>query len=108
MPSLIRTRALKKLALTIDVALTPSRHPRGGLLVVVVAFLALSLPASVRAEFADPRGVAVIIGNADYEHRDVPDVTFAHRDADAFRRYVVDILGFDPENVVDLRDATRR
>ena len=72
------------------------------------ALSALALPFVVRAEFANPSGVAVIIGNADYEHRDVPDVTFAHRDADAFRGYVVDVLGYAPENVVDLRDATRR
>ncbi len=56
----------------------------------------------------NPDGVALIIGNEDYEHRDVPDVAYAHRDAEAFRRYVVDVLGFDPENVLDLRDATRR
>ena len=72
------------------------------------ALSALALPFVVRAEFANPSGVAVIIGNADYEHRDVPDVTFAHRDADAFRGYVVEVLGYAPENVVDLRDATRR
>lgn len=60
------------------------------------------------AEVRNPKGVAVIVGNVDYEHRDVPDVSFAHRDADAFRRYVVDVLGFDIENIIDLRDATRR
>ena len=73
---------------------------------VVVTVLAPVAPAG--AEVANPHGVAVIIGNADYEHRDVPDVTFAHRDADAFRGYVVEVLGFDPKNVIDLRDATRR
>ena len=78
------------------------------LMLVLAALLALAPPAAVRAELANPSGVAVIIGNADYEHRDVPDVTFAHRDADAFRGYVVEVLGYDPENVVDLRDATRR
>ena len=57
---------------------------------------------------ANPHGVAVIVGNRAYEHRDVPEVTFAHRDAEAFRRYVVDVLGYDPENIIDLRDATRR
>ena len=61
-----------------------------------------------QAAVRNPKGVAVIVGNADYEHRDIPDVSFAHRDADAFRRYVVDILGFDPENIIDLRDARRR
>ena len=60
------------------------------------------------AEVRKPKGVAVIIGNADYEHRDVPDVAYAHRDAEAFRGYVLAVLGFDPENVIDLRDASRR
>ena len=77
-------------------------------LVLAAALLPIAAAAPARAEAANPRGVAVIIGNVDYEHRDVPDVTFAHRDADSFRRYVVEVLGFDPENVIDLRDATRR
>ena len=59
-------------------------------------------------EVRNPQGVAVIIGNRDYQHRDVPDVTYAHRDADAFRRYVIDVHGYDPENIIDLRDAARR
>ena len=78
---------------------------------LVAAFAAFAVSATVSpawAEFANPRGVAVVIGNRDYEHRDVPDVTFAHRDADAFSRYVVEVLGYDPEHVLDLRDATRR
>ena len=60
------------------------------------------------AEVRNARGVALIIGNGDYEHRDVPDVTYAHRDAEAFRGYVLTVLGFDPKNVIDLRDARRR
>ena len=60
------------------------------------------------AQARNPRGVAVIIGNHDYEHRDVPDVAYAHRDAEAFKRYVLAVLGFDPKNVIDLRDASRR
>ena len=69
---------------------------------------AAGTPGEVAAEYANPTGVALIIGNGDYEHRDVPDVDYAHRDADAFRHYVVDVLGYDPQNVLDLRDATRR
>ena len=81
-----------------------------------VLFLALGMlwaafPGAVAGALAqevrNPDGVAVIIGNRDYGHRDVPEVTFAHRDADAFRRYVIDVLGYDPENIIDLRDATR-
>ena len=75
----------------------------------VLAFLAASLwqVDSAPAEARNPHGVAVIVGNKDYRHRDIPDVSFAHRDADAFRRYVVDVLGFAPEHIIDLRDATR-
>ena len=62
---------------------------------------------ALAAEVRNPDGVAVIVGNRAYEHRDVPEVSFAHRDADAFRRYVVDVLGFDPENILDLRDASQ-
>ena len=55
----------------------------------------------------NPNGVAVIVGNMEYEHGDVPAVDFAHRDAEAFRRYVIDVLGFDEQNVIFLKDATR-
>ena len=76
---------------------------------LVAALVAAGAPAlAAGAQYANPAGVALIIGNTDYEHRDVPDVTYAHRDAEAFRRYVLGVLGFDPENVIDLRDATRR
>ena len=67
-----------------------------------------SVAGASSSEVWNSQGVAVIIGNRDYEHRDVPDVTFAHRDADAFRGYVIDVLGYDPENIIDLRDASRR
>ena len=55
----------------------------------------------------NPQGVAVIVGNRDYRHPDIPAVSFAHRDADAFKRYALDVLGFDLKNIIDLRDATR-
>ena len=80
---------------------------RGVLLAVFFATFAW-LAAEAAAEVRNPKGVAVIVGNKDYEHRDIPDVSFAHRDADAFRRYAVDVLGYDPENIIDLRDARRR
>ena len=83
---------------------SPTRKYLLGRLSLLCALLAglvvLVPPAAVSAVAASPHGVALIIGNADYEHRDVPEVTFANRDADAFRRYAA--------NVVDLRDATRR
>ena len=56
-----------------------------------------------RAEVTNPDGVAVVIGNKDYAHTE--DVEFAHRDAEAFVRFVVDVLGFDPKRVMLMRDA---
>ena len=58
-----------------------------------------------RAEFANPHGIAVIIGNKDYQH--TGNVVFAHNDAEAFRRYVVEMLGFDPDRVIVLRNAKK-
>ena len=93
------------------------RRMRTGVLLHRFAlFLALgvlwaAIPGAVAGALAqearNPDGIAVIIGNRAYEHRDVPEVTFAHRDADAFRGFVIDVLGYNPENIIDLRDATR-
>lgn len=64
------------------------------------------LGALASADAAENRyGVAVIIGNKDYEGR-IPDVEYAHRDADAMSRYVRDVLQYRPENIIDLRDAS--
>ena len=80
---------------------------RAPVLHLLLAVLALAGALSAaRAEFANPSGVAVIIGNRTYGG-DIPPVDYVHRDADAFRRYVAEVLGFDPENVIDLRDATQ-
>ena len=49
----------------------------------------------------------MVIGNRTYANDRVPEVAYAHRDADAFRQYVVGMLGFDPDNIIDLRDATQ-
>ena len=76
--------------------------------VVVVAAVVLVglLAGETEAQVRNPDGVAVIIGNRAYKY-DVPQVTYAHRDAEAFRRYVVDVLGFDPENVIHQEDADK-
>ena len=82
---------------------------------LLAALAVLVPPAPSHAVVANPYGVAVIIGNRTYAKahdtdrrgRTIPAVVFAHRDAQAFNRYVVDVLGFDPDNVIDLRDATQ-
>ncbi|MCY3956497.1 MAG: SUMF1/EgtB/PvdO family nonheme iron enzyme [Nitrospira sp.] len=76
-------------------------------IVVVWAVVLVGLLAGeTEAAFRNPDGVAVIIGNRTYEHG-VTAVTYAHRDADAFRRYVIDVLGFDPENVIHKQDTDK-
>ncbi len=75
------------------------------LLLAVVVFTGILSPA--RTALADRYGVAVIVGNQEYRNERVPDVAFAHRDAEAFKRYVIEVLGFAPNRVFDLRDATQ-
>ncbi len=62
--------------------------------------------APIKSKTLNKYAVAVIIGNRDYAGR-IPDVDFATNDADAFKAFVVDVLGYDPLNIIDLRDATR-
>ncbi len=73
----------------------------------LAALAALALPNVCAAEAANEFGVAVVIGNKAYQDERVPDVDYAHNDADAFYQFVVRTLGFSPDNVVDLRDATK-
>ena len=74
---------------------------------IAIRFALLFAASTALAEVRNPDAVAVIIGNKDYKHERVPDVSYAHRDAEAMKRYVVDVLGYDPENIIDLRDATQ-
>ena len=75
-----------------------------------VAVLAVQLgvgdgAGAAQAEVRNPDGVAVIIGNKTYTEGP-GEVAYAHRDAEAFRRYVIDALGFDPRYVLVLNDAS--
>ena len=78
---------------------------RPGSFLAAVA-LVCSLPTLTAAEVTNPTGVAVIIGNAAYQGG-LPEVTYAGNDATAFRAYVIDVLGYDPANIIDLPDASK-
>ena len=69
-------------------------------------FLALVLAGGMPAA-GNELGVAVIVGNKEYADERVPEVSYAHNDAEAFKRFVTGRLGFDLDNVIDLRDATK-
>ncbi|CCQ75272.1 caspase family protein [Magnetospira sp. QH-2] len=70
----------------------------------VLALIGLGGP---KASAADADAVAVIVGNGQYSHPDIPSVDFAHRDAQAMHRFVRDVLGFREENILLLTDASQ-
>lgn len=45
-----------------------------------------------------PNAVALVIGIEQYRY--IPDAQYADRDAIAFRQYLIDLLGFSPENIL--------
>ena len=51
--------------------------------------------------------VAVIIGNKNYQHRDVFRVDYAHRDAHIMRDYVERMFGYLPGNIIFQLDASQ-
>jgi hypothetical protein len=67
--------------------------------------------SKARAKFIDRMramhkdAIAVVIGNRNYTER-TPDVEFAGNDANAFRKFLVDDLGYRKGNIVDIRDAS--
>ncbi len=78
-----------------------------GPLVAAAALLLCVAAATAYGEVRNPNGVAVVIGNRSYDHERVPEVSYAHRDAAAFKQYVIDVLGFDEENIIELKDASQ-
>ncbi len=58
-----------------------------------------------RTAMKNPDAVAVVIGNKNYWHKDVPAVKYAIRDADAISEYLVKTLGYREKNIMTLYDA---
>lgn len=52
-------------------------------------------------------GIAVVIGNRDYQNPDVPRVDYALQDAASMRKYLEEAYGFDPNNIIFLSNATQ-
>ena len=78
-------------------------------LIFMLVVLAVGISVSQKIAYAAAQNedaVAVIIGNKTYGGK-IPEVSFAHNDADAMKRFVIEGLGFRKGNVIDLRDATR-
>lgn len=76
---------------------------------VIACLVALGMwwPAHAAANPAEnPDAVAVIIGNRDYG-KELPDVSFARRDARSMKRFVIEVLGFREGNVIEALDASQ-
>ena len=74
--------------------------------VALASILAALFVFPVLAKITNKYAIAFIIGNKDYAGH-IPSVDFAINDADAFKVFVVDVLGYDPENIIDLRNTTQ-
>ena len=81
--------------------------------VVIYSFFVFLIMTPLKAKPSDKSktkqnkyGIALIIGNKNYKDA-VPPVDYAHNDAAAFKRYVIDILKFRERNIIYLRDATK-
>lgn len=59
-----------------------------------------------RARRSNPDGVAVIIGNRDYNDPGIYPVEFAKADAGAMKKYVLQALGYKEDNVIYLQNAS--
>ena len=62
------------------------------------------IPQALRKKHRD--AIAVIIGNKNYGG-DIPEVSYAHNDAAAMKRFVLERLGYRAGNIIDLRDASQ-
>ena len=75
--------------------------------IVLVLLIMYALSAIAQDKEVNPYGVAVIIGNRNYADEQLPEVPYAHRDAEAFYSFALNVLGFNSRNIVNLRDATK-
>ena len=83
-----------------------SRSTVDGPVAVVIVCIAVMFALCSTAAPANPKGVAVIVGNRHYQDG-IPEVPYAHRDAAAFKEYLTGVRGFDPDNIIELSDATQ-
>lgn len=55
----------------------------------------------------NPDAVAVVIGNRNYNDKDIPEVKYAHNDARMMKEYLVKVLGYSESNVILKLDAKK-
>ena len=55
----------------------------------------------------NPDAIAVVIGNMDYEDKDIPAVEYAINDAESVKKYLINVLGYQEGNIIYLPNATK-
>ena len=60
-----------------------------------------------KTKMRNPHAIALIIGNRIYEHKDVPDVIFAHNDAEIVKQDLIKTLGYKEGNIIFETDVTK-
>ena len=62
-----------------------------------------------KGKHKNPEAIAIIIGNKNYYRfgHGIPDVDYAKRDAAYMKKYVINLLGYDKENVICRFDVTQ-
>jgi hypothetical protein len=55
----------------------------------------------------NPDSIAVVIGNRDYKNKDVPSVDYALNDAEAMKKYLINVLGYRAGNIVHEQNASK-
>jgi formylglycine-generating enzyme required for sulfatase activity/uncharacterized caspase-like protein len=73
----------------------------------LAALLAAAAPIFAAAAPVNEDAVAVVIGNRAYQGEGIPPVAYAHNDARAMKRYLMDVLGYRDGNIIHLQDATQ-
>ncbi|UZR94797.1 caspase family protein [Chondrinema litorale] len=58
-----------------------------------------------KTKLVNSNAIAVIIGNKDYENKDVPPVDFAINDAQIMKKYLVSSFGFQENNILYIENA---
>ena len=54
-----------------------------------------------------PDAIAVVIGNQNYSHKDIPPVKYASNDATAVKKYLIETLGYKDGNIIFESDTTK-
>lgn len=61
----------------------------------------------LKTNLTNTDGIAVVIGNRNYDHKDIPEVTYASNDAQAMRIFLKDTLGYQDGNIIFMTDTIK-